>query len=114
MIVVGEAGCGKTTCINTVGQAHRVMGTPVNTETVVTHALKTADLFGSYSEGSSWEDGMFTLLLKQFSSMTEAEGYCWLVIDGLVTTGAYHTFTFLSYIFTLNIKTIFYLISFCF
>ena len=50
--MVGGAGCGKTTCINTVGQAHRVMGTAVNTETVVTQALKTDDLFGSYSDNS--------------------------------------------------------------
>ncbi|KAL5253857.1 hypothetical protein ACHWQZ_G013584 [Mnemiopsis leidyi] len=94
VIVVGEAGCGKTTCINTVSQAHRVMGTAVNTETVVTQALKTADLFGSYSDNSClWEDGLFSLLLNQFSAMSEAEGLCWLVLDGLVTPGQLDTLT---------------------
>ena len=74
VIVVGEAGCGKTTCINTVSQAHRVMGTPVNTETVVTHALKTADLFGSYSDSSRY--GLFSgNVLRESSPSFEHQSY---------------------------------------
>ena len=36
---------------------------------------------------SVWDDGMFTILLKQFSAMTESDGFSWLTIDGLVTPG---------------------------
>ena len=32
---------------------------------------------------------MFSLLLNQFSAMSEAEGLCWLVLDGLVTPGIF-------------------------
>ena len=37
---------------------------------------------------------MFSLLLNQFSAMSEAEGLCWLVLDGLVTPGIFNIMVF--------------------
>ena len=40
---------------------------------------------------------MFSLLLNQFSAMSEAEGLCWLVLDGLVTPGIFIMAFYISF-----------------
>jgi dynein heavy chain len=92
VMLVGPAGCGKTTVWKTLAAAHN-LGKPKNKhstiyEVVDPKAVTSNELYGFMTLAKEWKDGVLSIIMRGMSKNVKELGYhahqtCkWVVLDG--------------------------------
>ncbi len=90
VMLLGPAGCGKTTIWKTLAAAHN-LDKPKKTcvyETVNPKAVSGDELYGYMTLSKDWKDGVLSILMRAMSKNSSEEGFYdfqtkkWVVLDG--------------------------------
>jgi dynein heavy chain len=92
VMLVGPAGCGKTTVWKTLAAAHN-LGKPKNKAPVVydvvdPKAVTSNELYGYMTLSKEWRDGVLSIIMRGMSKNVKELGYGphqtskWVVLDG--------------------------------
>eukprot|EP01052_Picozoa_sp_SAG31_P000010 SAG31_NODE_1_length_62978_cov_30.836130_10_plen_3970_part_00 len=86
IILVGEEGCGKTTCYRVVHKMLQLQGADIVLDTINPKALAQGTLCGIYNkDADKWNDGVLTKILHRHINARSAPSMSkrrWIVLDG--------------------------------